>query len=34
LLIIGGMMGKNSYVHHVDTREKTDDTEDTDNDVK
>lgn len=27
LLIIGSMMGKNSYVHHIDTREKTDDTE-------
>lgn len=27
LLLIGSMMGKNSYIHHVDTRDKTDDTE-------
>ena len=28
LLLIGGMLGKNSYVHsHPDTRNKTDDTE-------
>ncbi len=28
LLLIGGMIGKNSYVHsHIDTRNKTDDTE-------
>lgn len=28
LLLIGSMMGKNSYVHHADTRDVTDDTED------
>lgn len=27
LLLIGSMMGKNSYVHHIDNRNKTDDTE-------
>ena len=27
-LLIGSMLGKNSYVHHIDTRDTTDDTED------
>jgi UDP-GlcNAc:undecaprenyl-phosphate GlcNAc-1-phosphate transferase len=26
-ILIGSLLGKNSYVHHVDTRDKTDDTE-------